>query len=279
MQHISTPTKPILNGSVAALLTFSALFSTTGINSGVKQCTVRADANNPVLLTFFAEVITPFNAATTNLLEVGSSVAPGGEFLGSGDITEGTAGFYPASNASKKFRITSDTDIYIRYNGGVQATGTLTSDNTAPATGSTVVITDPVSGISETYTFRTALTPAEGEVLINTTADAALLNLIRAINHTGTAGTDYVKAAASKIVTAAASVTSHAFAVTAIWGGTNGNLVATPVPSTSPASHMTWGGAALTGGTNGAVTAGEALIYMNVQPLFPSPSQKGQVVS
>lgn len=56
----------------------------------------------------------------------------------------------------------------------------------APSDGETVVI----NGI--TFTFKTALTPTAGEVLINSTADAANTNLSRAINGTGTPGTDYV---------------------------------------------------------------------------------------
>lgn len=122
----------------------------------------------------------------------------------------------------------------------VAATGTLTSDNTAPSDGDTVTIGTKV------YTFKTALTPTEGQVLINSTADAALLNLIRAINHTGTPGTDYQCAAANAFVSAAASVTSHAFAVTALTAGGAGNLIA----STETSAHLSWGAATLTGGSD-----------------------------
>lgn len=114
MQHISVPSSPILNGSIAALLTFGALFSTTGISSGVKLATIRADATHPVLLEFFAEVTTAFDAGTTNVLTVGSDTTAN-QFLGASDITEGTAAFYPASNANKKYRIVADTDIYVKY--------------------------------------------------------------------------------------------------------------------------------------------------------------------
>lgn len=120
----------------------------------------------------------------------------------------------------------------------VAATGTLTSDNTAPADGDTVTIGTKV------YTFKTSLTPTEGEVLINSTADAALLNLIRAINHTGTPNTDYKCAAANAFVTAASSVTTHAFAITAITAGTGGNSVVT----TETSAHLSFGAVTLTGG-------------------------------
>lgn len=132
---------------------------------------------------------------------------------------------------------------------GGAAKGTLTSDNTAPSDGDTVTIGTKV------YTFKTALTPTEGEVLINSTADAALLNLIRAINHSGTPNTDYKAAAANAQVTAATSVTSHAFVVTAITPGSGGNAIAT----TETSAHLSWGGAVLaTGGT--AISASTARV-------------------
>lgn len=124
----------------------------------------------------------------------------------------------------------------------VAATGTLTSNNTNVSAGATVTIG------SKTYTFRAALTPIEGEVLIGADADASLLNLIRAINHSGTAGTDYSATAAHPTVTAATSVTSHAFAVTAATAGTAGNAIATTETSVT----LSFGAATLTGGVDGA---------------------------
>jgi hypothetical protein len=68
---------------------------------------------------------------------------------------------------------------------GTLASATITTSGVAPTDTDTVTINGKV------YTFKTALTPAGGEVLINVTAAAALTNLIRAVNHTGTPGTDY----------------------------------------------------------------------------------------
>jgi hypothetical protein len=130
---------------------------------------------------------------------------------------------------------------------GGAAKGTLTSDNTAPSDGDTVTIGTKV------YTFKTALTPTEGEVLINSTADAALLNLIRAINHSGTPNTDYKVAVADTQVTAATSVTAHAFVVTAITPG------ASTVATTETSSHLSWGAATLAGG-NTLITAATARV-------------------
>ena len=128
----------------------------------------------------------------------------------------------------------------------VAATGTLTSDATAPADGETVSIG------GQTYTFRTALTASTtaNEVLIGANSNAALLNLIRAINGSGTPGTDYGSLTPrSTSVTAATSVTANAFAVTAQAPGTAGNFIATTETST----HLSWGGALMTGGLNSAL--------------------------
>lgn len=129
MQHISAPTKvPILNGSVACLLTFAALFNTAGIAAGVKMMTIVASPTKPVLLEVFAEVITAFNAVSTNVVTVGTD-ATANQLLAAADITEGTPGFYPASNATVKKRLIADTDIYLKY----------TQTGTAATTGEALV--------------------------------------------------------------------------------------------------------------------------------------------
>lgn len=120
------------------------------------------------------------------------------------------------------------------------ATGTLTSDNTNVSNGETVTINGTV------YTFKTTLTPTEGEVLIGLTADASLLNLIHAINHTGEPDIEYSCAAANTYVRAATSVTAHAFAVTAKVSGTAGNAYTT----TETSAHLSWGAATLATGAD-----------------------------
>jgi hypothetical protein len=124
------------------------------------------------------------------------------------------------------------------------ATGTITSNNTNVSNNDTVTIG------TKTYTFKTTLTPAEGEVLRGADADASLLNLIRAINHSGTPDTDYKCAAANADVTAATSVTSHSFAITARESGLDGNSIAT----TTTAATLSWGAATLTGGQALSIT-------------------------
>lgn len=144
----------------------------------------------------------------------------------------------PGGNCTTVETHTSTKDLTLKNCVLTVATGTLTSDATAMSDGDTVTIG------AKTYTFKTTLTGVEGQVLINTTADAGLLNLIRAINHTGTPGTDYVAAAAHPTVSAASAVTSHAFLLTARNGGAAGNAIAT----TETSSHLSFGATTLTGG-------------------------------
>lgn len=119
MLHTSIPTlKPVLQGSVEGTLTFNVTYADTGIASGVKKCTLQASATKPMLVRVMVEIITAFNAATTNVLTVGTDTTAT-QFLGSGEISEGTAGgFYPINSGSVQAaikRIVADTDIYVKY--------------------------------------------------------------------------------------------------------------------------------------------------------------------
>jgi hypothetical protein len=92
---------------------------------------------------------------------------------------------------------------------------TLVSSNVQPSDGNTVTAGGKV------YTFKTTLTPLEGEVLISLVdADHTDLNLISAINHTGTPDTDYSCAAANAVVSAAVGTVAHSVVVTARVPGT-----------------------------------------------------------
>lgn len=125
-------------------------------------------------------------------------------------------------------------------NTAVAATGTLTSNNTNVSNGDTVTIG------SQTYTFATVV-GAAFTVLIGGSADASLLNLIEAINLTGTMGTTYgTGTTINTQVSAASSVTSHSFVVTALVPGAAGNDIATTVSAVT----LSWGAALLTGGEN-----------------------------
>jgi hypothetical protein len=122
---------------------------------------------------------------------------------------------------------------------GVFAKATLTSNATIPTDGDTVTIGN------KTYTFKTTLTPTEGQVLINGSAAAALVNLKAAINHTGAPDTDY-KCAAAHTQVSAGTITVTTLLLTSLTIGTAANAYA----STSTASpRLTFGGATFANGT------------------------------
>jgi len=94
--------------------TYPVNFNTVGIASAILVDTIHATADNPVHVEVSACVVTAFNAGTTNVLTAGTS-STATEWLGSADITEGTPGYYPASNAVFKARLVADTAIYVKY--------------------------------------------------------------------------------------------------------------------------------------------------------------------
>jgi len=137
-------------------------------------------------------------------------------------------------------------------------TATLTSNNTNVTDGDTVTIGQ------KTYTFKNTIGTTEGNVHIGADADGSLLNLIRAINLSGTPNTDYYCAAAHPTVSAASSVTSHAFLITSkaltttsIYDvATTGSLKITPPNTTNSGMQyfcVITDNAASFGGSNGSI--------------------------
>lgn len=92
---------------------------------------------------------------------------------------------------------------------------------------------DTVTVAWVTFTFKTTLGTTAGQVLINTTADAASLNLERAINGTGTAGTDYIELSADNRAKLKSFVTSTATA------GSDINTIVSKQGRMFPTSTMT----------------------------------------
>ena len=119
------------------------------------------------------------------------------------------------------------------------ASGTITSNGTNVSNSNTVIIHGKV------YTFKTALTPTEGEVLIGATAQESLTNLAMAINRTDPGTNDGVKykiAAAHPLVSASAN--SLTLTVTALQTGELGNQIILA----KEAATLTLSGSTLTGG-------------------------------
>ncbi len=160
-----------------------------------------------------------------------------------------------ANHAQPVFLIGAD-GAPLSMTAAVAATDTFTWDQTPVVTGATVTINGRV------YTARTALTvPAVvNEVLLLTGGDDFLLNLIRALNHTGTEGTDYSTGTLQNAdVSAATSVTSHAFAVSARNPGEVGNSITVATSS----AHLAWTTTALTGGVNAVL---DSSVSVSVTP-------------
>jgi len=125
-----------------------------------------------------------------------------------------------------------------------KAANVLTSNNTTPSDGDMVIIGTKV------YTFKTTLGTLDGQIHINGSADAALLNLSNAINQSGIQGTDYYCLEADQNVSASATVTSHHITFTALYEGLAGNSIATTAVSSG--STLSWATSTLAGGNASA---------------------------
>jgi len=124
----------------------------------------------------------------------------------------------PADFTAKDWRLAVKSGTPVN---AVSSRGTLT----VTGGGSNIADGDKVTVDTKQYTFKTLLTPTEGEVLIGLTDTAALLNLLNALNHTGTPGTDYSCAAAHPTVLGQAS-TATTLVAEARTKGVIGNSIA-----------------------------------------------------
>ncbi len=123
---------------------------------------------------------------------------------------------------------------------GVAATNTLTSSNVQ------VTANDTVTIYGKPYTFVASPT-VEGDVHFVTDADTSLGNLVKAINGTGTYGTDH-KCIAANAYVSAGPVTAHAITLTALATGVSGNVIT----FARSAATLTVGAALFSGGVDGA---------------------------
>lgn len=117
------------------------------------------------------------------------------------------------------------------------ATGTLTSTGVAITDGDTVTIGATV------YQFKTT-TAAAYDVTIGANAAASLANLKKAINATGTPGTEYHAGTLIHPTVIAGDITSTTLELSAARVGAAGNSIA----STETAATLSFGSATLTGG-------------------------------
>jgi hypothetical protein len=113
--------------------------------------------------------------------------------------------------------------------GSVKATATIHSDGTTVANGNTITIDGIV------YTWKTALTPAAGEVLIGANAAANLSNLAAAISRYGTENTNYGTGTTQQTRLQVTNLTATDITLTAFVGGSGGNSIAL----STTATHVT----------------------------------------
>ena len=122
----------------------------------------------------------------------------------------------------------------------VAAAGVLTAADT-PANNDTVTIGATV------YTFKTAINgTTANEVLIGANAEAALLNLVRAITGGAGSGTLYGSATVAHTTVTAAEGAGDTLTVTALTTGSAGNAIAT----TETGANLAWGAATLASGAD-----------------------------
>lgn len=146
---------------------------------------------------------------------------------------------------------------------GASATGSFTisggTDNGVAAAAATGTITRTATNASaadyitigkKKYTFR-ASPAVEGDVKIGATAADSLTNLQRAINHTGTPGTDYVCALPHPWVRAG-NISGSNLPLTA-FAGTQGNSI--PLAESTATARYSVSGAALTGGAGNCISS------------------------
>jgi hypothetical protein len=120
-----------------------------------------------------------------------------------------------------------------------KASGVLTL-SANPSDGDTVTID------TDTFTFKTSLTPTAGQILIGADADESLANLVAAITGGAGSGTLYAAGTTTTGTYTAANRTPavNQMTATAVLGGTGGNSIAT----TETGSNMAWGDSTMSGG-------------------------------
>jgi len=126
----------------------------------------------------------------------------------------------------------------------INATNILTM-TTQPANGNTVTVGTKNGTTAAVYTFKTAISSAF-DVLIDTTAENTLTNLVNAINAGSGAGTKYGSGTTSNYDVNATLLPTGQFMVTANIAGSGGNSIA----STSTGTAAVWTTSTLTGGSN-----------------------------
>lgn len=189
--------------------------------------------------------------------------------IGSGDI----AGFIVGSHSSGKIKLYDGFDSVLAVKASSTLTvssglppakfakSILTSDATQPTAGDTVTIGAVV------YTFQSTLALAY-DVKIGASVTATLLSLLKAINGTGVAGTDYFAGTVAHPLVIASASDATTVTVYSRTYGTGNNTLATTEAST----HLAWEATTLGAGTGasiaGVATAGATFVINGTSYYF-----------
>lgn len=152
--------------------------------------------------------------------------------------TEDGAGNYETMNKLTPF---DDTFVEAPL---IAATAILTQTS-QPANTKTVTLGTKDGSTVAVYTWKTVLTTAF-DVKIGATLNISLANLVKAINLSGVAGTDYGVGTTANFDVTAAQLPIEQIQATAITPGTAGNAIACSTNDT----NGSWSGATLVGGLN-----------------------------
>jgi hypothetical protein len=125
------------------------------------------------------------------------------------------------------------------------ATGTLTATANF-ANNETVTVGTKAAATPAVYTYKTVLTGAAFEVLIDTNVQNSLQNLFNAINAGPGVGTKYGTGTTANLDVIASQLPAGQMLVTALTAGTAGNSIA----STETGANSSWTGTTLSGGTS-----------------------------
>lgn len=111
-------------------------FGDTGISSGVLMGTLPAGAH---VINTSVHIRTVFNAATTNVLTVGTNSSSYNDLIASGTVDETALGYTVASPVSDVVYPTADLGVYVKY----------TQTGTAGTTGKADIVVSYVPDLSQ----------------------------------------------------------------------------------------------------------------------------------
>jgi len=236
---------------VNTLATLKTDLGLTNTNSGDQTITLTGNVTGTGTSSFAATLATLPTGTPVN------AVASVGTLTLTGVVTEGET-------------VTVGTDVGEIDSDGSVTGGNFAIDVSAVSTASVGTLTATAGGNQiaagytvtlgvgaglKTYTFASPLTPTEGEVLVGATDTASLLNLLNAINYTGTPGTDYSCAAKHTQVEATSST-----ALTLVVAAKIHGVVGDTYTSTSTGAEISWGAVVLASGVDCTAAGADGLI-------------------